>query len=200
MLRVLGIVVFATLIGCSSSTAAGDGEAAAPAAGAAPAPEVSPPGAPAGPPPNAGLPPSSGHSIPDSFDLRPGQGVTVSGTIAYDGGVEGKIYVDVLQKTTAGDGAALQVRILHIEQVEALGAWSFEVPRNLGEVSLMGFVDVDDNGPSGQDPQMVYDGVSVAEGAVSGIELQLLLPSMVESEVNALPPGATLLPGVPVRD
>ncbi len=71
----------------------------------------------------------------------------VSGTFAYAGTATGDIRIDFLQKE--GDAPP---RLLHTLELDAPGPWSVDAPKGAGSITVVGFVDVDKDGPSSGDP------------------------------------------------
>ncbi len=81
------------------------------------------------------------------FDLNPGTGVKLSGTLSYAGEQVGPLLLQVviLQPNQPPE--------LKHSQVQAeFGEFEVEVPRHLGKTTLVSFVDVENDGPSETDP------------------------------------------------
>jgi len=176
----------------------------APAAGAA-GPGAAGPGAPA--PDGAGIPeapPAVGDNTLTSADPPPeapgaqpgapvidgdgllpqlaasGPTVEVSGVVGYNGSQSGNIRVDFVQRD-AGSGRNRVVHALHLDE---LGAWSVQLPVNSGEFKLVGFIDVDGNGPGPGEPAIQIEGFTVGTEALAGLSLQL-----VDGGLKAPPAG-----------
>lgn len=161
-------LMFLMLAGCPDPTTASDLGNPGPGGGA-PGPGGSgTEGTPQGPPPE-----------PGNFNLEDGAGVTVSGTLQYTGDAKGGVRIDVLRKE---EDAPPQ--LLHVEKLDAPGAFSFQAPSNTGEVSLVAFVDVDEDGPSPSDPAGRAD-IEIAEETVG----ELLIDLSDEPELGDLTPG-----------
>jgi hypothetical protein len=165
-------LMFLMLAGCPDPTTAADLGNPGPG-GAAPGGNGTE-GAPQGPPPE-----------PGNFDLDDGAGVTVSGTLRYTGEAKGMVRIDVLKKE---EDAPPQ--LLHVEKLDAAGAFSFQAPSNTGEVSLVAFVDVDEDGPSPTDPAGRAD-IEIAEATVADLQIDL----SDEPELGDLTPGDAPAPG-----
>ena len=110
-------------------------------------------GQPLGPPP-----------APGSFEVEAGTGVTISGTLAYDGEKEGVFRIDFLQQE--GDAPPT---LAHMLELEGPGTFSVEAPKNTGSLFVVGFVDMKGDGPSPEDPAgmitepIVVDGEDVTD-------------------------------------
>ena len=161
-------LMFFMLAGCPDPTTAADLGNPGPGGGAPGPGGAGTEGAPQGPPPE-----------PGNFSLDDGAGVTVSGTLKYTGEAKGGVRIDVLRKE---DDAPPQ--LLHVEKLDAPGAFSFQAPSNTGEVSLVAFVDVDDDGPSPSDPAGRAD-IEIAEETVG----ELVIDLSDEPELGDLTPG-----------
>jgi len=123
-------------------------------------------------PANAGgrIPPGM-RIEPPGFGLEDGEGVKISGTIAFEGDLDGQLRVEILQ--SGGEGAGPQ--LLHALTLEELGPWSVVAPKGLGEVNLVAYLDRDQNGPSPDEPMaLLEDTVDVGEVDIPGIELLLV--------------------------
>jgi len=148
-------MLFFILSGCPDPTTAADlgnpGPGGGPAGGSAPSE-----GGPQGPPPE-----------PGSFSLDDDAGIRVSGILAYSGSEKGSLRIDVLKKEDD-----LPPQLLHIENPDALGAFSFQAPPNTGAVTLVAFIDVSSDGPSADDPAGLLS-IEIGESPVADIEIQL---------------------------
>ena len=109
-----------------------------------------------------------------------GPTVDVSGLVGYNGTQSGNIRVDFVQRD-AGSG---RNRVVHALNLDELGAWSTQLPVNSGEFSLVGFIDVDGNGPGPTEPAIRIDGFTVGTDALAGLSLQL-----VDGGLKAPPEG-----------
>lgn len=118
------------------------------------APKDAPPGGPGGPGgPGAGGSGggSSGpvHPGQTSFKVEPGQGVKLSGTIAYAGTKTGTLRLDILRNPgTPGTFPEL----LYSATLDKAGPWEVEAPKNTGAVGIVAYLDADGNGPSQGEP------------------------------------------------
>ena len=134
----LSQLFFLMLAGCPDPTTAADLGNPGPGGGA--------PGAPGGPAPDGGAP-QGPPPEPGSFDLPDGAGVTIKGTLSYSGDKTGQLRIDILKKE---EDAPPQ--LLHVEKLDAVGTFQLQVPPNTGPVSLVAFIDAEDDGPSVDDP------------------------------------------------
>ena len=135
-----------------------------------------------------GDPPSTtGEGKPD-FDVAAGEGVTVSGSIKYKGDITGKIRVDVL--------AVKEKQMFELVMPIGLtdyGDWSFEAPKNFGELRIIGFVDQTGDGPSQDDAAMVWpDPIGIGGQNIDGIDLVLKenpdLTELAPASLSEVPP------------
>jgi hypothetical protein len=168
MRRVLPLLFGALLIGCFDL-----------------APAESDPG-----PENAGTetaaetdaPPTEASEAPRNFEVQPGEGVTVAGTIRYEGSKSGKIRIDVL-----GQKDKQMFELLKPLGLEDWGDWSFDAPKGFGEVKIVGFLDQTGDGPSDDDAAMIYDQtVDIGDVDITGLELVLV----DGADLASLTPGA----------
>ena len=161
-------LMFLMLAGCPDPTTAADLGNPGPGGGAPGPGGQGTEGAPQGPPPE-----------PGSFNMEEGAGVTVSGTLRYTGEAKGMVRIDVLRKE---EDAPPQ--LLHVEKLDGPGEFSFQAPSNTGEVSLVAFVDVDEDGPSPTDPAGRAD-IEIAEETLADLRIDL----SDEPELGDLTPG-----------
>jgi hypothetical protein len=63
---------------------------------------------------------------------------------------------------------------------------------SLNSVELDAFVDLTGDGPTGDDPRGIARGIQVSSGAVSGLEIRLVLPEEKASKVAEDPGGTDL--------
>ena len=129
-------------------------------------------GAPAAPPPQGGE--GGGNTAPPAFELptiAPGTGVMLSGTTTYAGTKKGKVRIDVLSMKAG----ATMPGLVATKTVDAVGAWEVEIPKNAGDVHVVAFLDLADNGPDATDPAgRTKDPVKMAEAAVGGVSVEIL--------------------------
>ena len=115
-------------------------------------------GKPLGPPP-----------APGSFDVAPGTGVTISGTLVYAGSQTGVFRIDFLQR----EGEAPPI-LAHMVELEGPGPFTVEAPPGTGSLYVVGFVDVKGDGPSASDPAgMLAEQIVVGTDAVADLVLTL---------------------------
>jgi hypothetical protein len=144
-------------------------------------------GGPGGPPP--GGPGAGGpEGRPDNahFDVAEGEGVTLSGTMSYDGEQAGSIRLDFLVIDAGGTAP----KLMHAESLNEMGAWSLDVPKDFGELIVVGFIDADADGPSPTDPAATVT-LDVAGENMPDIELKLV----DDPDLGTLTPGVHGGPG-----
>ena len=158
------------LQGCPDPTTAADlgnpgPGGAAPGAADGPAPGAD--GAGFGPPP-----------APEQFSVEEG-GVAISGTLQYTGDKKGQVRLDFLR--TEGDAPP---HLLHVEKLADLGAFEMRVPANTGPVTVVAFVDVEDDGPNSTDPAGMVQ-LAIEEAAITDVAITL----SDAPDLGALTPG-----------
>lgn len=110
---------------------------------------------------------------PPGFGLEEGEGVKLSGEVNYEGGLSGQLRVEILQVASVDSPPVL----LHAVNLDKLGPWSVVAPAGLGQVDVMAYVDLDQNGPDGDEPQGVVEGgVTVGDVDIPNLALNLLVP------------------------
>jgi len=149
-------------------------------------------GGPGGPAPN-GSGAGTGEGRPDHahFEVKEGEGVTLSGSIAYDGDSEGAVRLDFLVQD---EGTA--PRLVHAESLSSTGPWSIEVPQDYGELHIVGFLDPDADGPSPTDPAASIT-ITVGSEPLTDLELTLIDDPDLGSLTPGTPPAAG---GEPPKD
>ena len=138
---------------------------------------------PGGPPPGgpgAGGGPE-GRPNDAHFDVVEGEGVTLSGTIEYGGEATGAVRLDFLVVDAGGTAP----KLMHAESLNEVGAWTLEVPKDFGELIIVGFIDADSDGPSPTAPAATVT-IEVATENVSDITLALV----DDPDLGSLTPGA----------
>lgn len=126
-------------------------------------------------PPTAPPPGEGSMQGQPTFQVTPGEGVQLSGTITYAGTVTRPIRLDIFQSNPSAENPNA-TRILHAAKLDQAGAWSIEAPKGTGTVDITVFIDVDNNGPSESEPQASLKGVSIADVALTGLDLTLVDP------------------------
>lgn len=112
-------------------------------------------------------PPAIGSA---KFDVKPGEGVKLSGTISYSGSKTGPIHIDFLSPGENGSFPGLLASMT----IEKAGPWETEAPKGLGKVGVVGYVDVAGDGPNDGDPAARITGlVEVGSDAITGLDLAL---------------------------
>jgi len=108
------------------------------------------------------------RSQPPGFEVAEGEGVLLSGSVSYQGQVQGKLRVDFLREGGSNEIPAA----LHTLSLDAPGPWSVEVPEGFGPIGIVAFIDTDQDGPSRNEPKVVLSGtLQVESEPISGIEL-----------------------------
>ncbi len=108
---------------------------------------------------------------PPGFGLEEGEGVKISGTISYEGEIDGQLRVEILQPGEEGDSPQL----LHAATLDALGPWFVIAPADLGDIAVVAYLDRDQNGPSTDEPAALLEsGVTVGQVDISGLDLVLV--------------------------
>jgi len=120
---------------------------------------------PAGPGGEAGQPPppmgagdggqgaAGAPTAATGFGVAPGEGVLLTGSLAYDGTRTGTIRIDFL---TADPDAAMPGAV-HTLVLDAPGPWSVEAPRDFGRLQICAFLDENGDGPSPGEPKVMLD-------------------------------------------
>ena len=122
----------------------------------------------------------------DLFANYEGERVTVSGVLNYDG--SGVIDMDLFQEDTSAPGG----RLLLGKLKKTAGPFEIQVPSTINSLELDAFVDLTGDGPSGDDPRGIARGIQVSSGAVSGVEIRLVLPEEKAPKVAEDPGGTDL--------
>lgn len=112
------------------------------------------------PPPVEGGDPSAAGGVAQmpTLTVDPGTGVKLSGEFTYAGTAQGSYRVDFFQ--VGNDGRPM---ILHALKLEKPGPWEMEVPKGLGKVNLLAFVDAEGNGPQMAEPSALLRDVEVGQ-------------------------------------
>ncbi len=202
MLKSLGYALFVSLgslclIGCPDSTPqtpqGSPGPGTPPDTSAAPldggVAETDP-----GPPPEVKLDEDGAPIIDGSMVPAAGEGVVVSGKASYTGDAKGAIRVDIIQARAAG---GTELHPFNTVLADADGKWSFEVPKDVGAVTVVAYIDLNKDGPNPGEPSGVNENVTVGTDGASGIEIQLSEdnagmhdPDHPGGEPGAAPPSA----------
>ena len=144
-----------------------------------PGPGGAAPGSGDGPPPHdagAGMGPPP---APEQFDVGDQGGVSISGQLQYTGDQKGQVRLDFLR--TDGDTPP---HLLHVEKLDQIGPFDMRVPANTGPITIVAFVDVDDDGPNSTDPAGMAQ-VAIEEAAITNLSIEL----SDSPDLGALTPG-----------
>jgi hypothetical protein len=115
-------------------------------------------------------------------------GVTISGSLSYEGSVKGQVRLDFLR--TEGDGPP---HLLHVEKLDDLGTFSMQVPSNTGPVTVVAFIDVDNDGPNSSDPAGLVQ-LAIEESTIANVSITLA----DSPDLGDLTPGDDPPPGTEV--
>lgn len=102
-----------------------------------------------------------------SLTVEPGTGVKISGAYTYDGATKGAYRLDIFRM--GSDGRPM---ILHAATLEKTGPWELEVPKDLGTVNIMAFVDSNGNGPELAEPSATLTDIAVGTEPVANLDLK----------------------------
>lgn len=109
--------------------------------------------APAAPPDGGGAPPAgAGRPAAPGFQVEPGQGVKITGTVTYPGTATGTYRIDFLR---AAEGAGFP-ELLHSLSMDKPGTWEVEAPKSAGKVHVVSYLDAAEDGPSAGEPAVLY--------------------------------------------
>lgn len=133
-----------------------------------------------------------------SFDFTNGE-VILSGTVSYEGEKSGRIRMDLL--TQEGIAAPM---LVSAEEAPELGPFQVKVPKDFGQLHILGFIDQASDGPSPDDPAGKVT-IEVGEVDIEGLELVLsedpdlgvLRPGPPPDGQEGGPPGGEPQEGVP---
>ena len=117
---------------------------------------------------------------PGQFDVGDEGGITIGGTLTYEGSKEGQVRLDFLR--TDGDGPP---HLLHVEKLDAVGAFSVRAPANTGPVTIVAFVDEEDDGPDSSDPAGLVQ-LAIEEAAIADLNIAI----SDTPDLGALTPGS----------
>ncbi len=126
-----------------------------------------------GPPEGAGQPGAAGAAPqkPEGFQVEEGEGIKITGTLAYAGSEEGSFRIDFLK---ISEDSPMPVAV-HSLEVEELGAWEVQAPTKAGEFTLCAFLDLNEDGPSPGEPKVILEkALNVDEADITGIDLTIL--------------------------
>lgn len=140
-----------------------------------------------------GAPPEMGSAAhPDDarWKVKAGEGVSIQGNVSYTGAApEGAVRIDVL--TQAGEAPP---HLVSAETLEGMGAFSFQAPKDFGEVHLVAFIDRTGDGPSPDDAAATTK-VNIATLDIAGLELVLTDEPDLGGLTPGSPPGENGQPG-----
>lgn len=112
--------------------------------------------------------PGAGPATMPSLTVEPGTGVKLSGEFKYSGTAQGKNRVDFFQ--VGGDGRPM---ILHAMTLDKAGPWEIELPKALGKINVLAFIDAEGNGPQLAEPSVLLKDVDVEQAPLPGLTLTL---------------------------
>ena len=104
------------------------------------------------------------EATPAALEITPpgGDSTVVSGTVAWDGAILSRVLLDLVEPE----------RLVAVYGFECRGAGEFsvEVPRSIGDVVAIAFVDNSQDGPSADDPQgRTAEAIDLDGGDVDGV-------------------------------
>jgi len=102
-------------------------------------------------------------------NYNPEELVTISGTVSYSGESSGEIHIEALQNNPESPNPTLLQRA----ELEKMGDFSLQVPKNTLSISLMIYVDLTGNQISEDDPRGYYE-FQTKEEDITGIEVTIL--------------------------
>ncbi len=105
----------------------------------------------------------------ERYGLEEGAGVMLGGDILYAGESTGLVLVDVITTNSLGGADQSAYSVV----CGGVGAFEAEVPKDLGEVRLVVFLDSDGNGPSEGDPGGLSDELDVDDAAITGVTIHV---------------------------
>ncbi|MCB9764582.1 MAG: hypothetical protein H6741_33930 [Alphaproteobacteria bacterium] len=137
--------------------------------------EAGPPPGEGGQPPGEGGPAADGPKEPGGpggpppvFEIE-GESVKVSGQVVAPDFSGGTIVVEVLRNE---EGIGQPIR-LHVVQMTAPGPFSFDAPKDLGEVNMIAYVGDAEKGPQQDSAQGYADPINVTTEAIDGVTITL---------------------------
>ncbi|MCB9742391.1 MAG: hypothetical protein H6741_06255 [Alphaproteobacteria bacterium] len=113
------------------------------------------PGGPEGPPPE--------------FEIE-GEAVKISGNIIFPDYNGGTIVIEVLRNE---EGINQPIR-LHVLTLNAPGPYSFDAPKDVGEVNLIAYIGDAEQGPNPEVPLGNIDPINVTTEAISGVDITIV--------------------------
>ncbi len=125
---------------------------------------------------------SAGRPAAAAFHVEPGKGVQLSGTVSYAGSASGTLRIDFL-KNPAGSTFP---ELVHTLTLAAPGAWSVEAPADIGEISIVAFLDANDDGPGPGEPAGMIERTTVGATPMASLDITL----SDTPELGSLKPGA----------
>ncbi len=138
--------------------------------------------APHTPPPEGAPPPGAGTPSED-IKVTPGTGVVISGTFTYEGTATGMYRVDISSPQTSGPPLPVTKTTL-----PAQGPWQLEVPKNLGPIVIVAFIE-EGHGPGGTTPTTTVYGLTVGETPLTDVALVPVAGGSVVGTPPEAPPG-----------
>jgi hypothetical protein len=125
----------------------------------------------------------------ERYELEAGEGVTIEGDLLYAGEASGLVLVDTVGTNNLGSAEQAAYSVV----CGGVGSFEAELPKDLGKVRLVVFIDTDGNGPSEGDPAGLSDEFTVGDDAVDGITVHLTddpdLGSFAPGNQVAAPPA-----------
>ena len=134
-------------------------------------------------PPADGAPPPGAGTPSEDIKVTPGTGVVISGTFTYEGTATGMYRVDISSPQTSGPPLPVTKTTL-----PAQGPWQLEVPKNLGPIVIVAFIE-EGHGPGGTTPTTTVYGLTVGETPLTDVALVPVAGGSVVGTPPEAPPG-----------
>ncbi|MCB9746732.1 MAG: hypothetical protein H6740_29430, partial [Alphaproteobacteria bacterium] len=114
---------------------------------------------------------------PPEFEIE-GEAVKVSGSVVFPEYNGGRVVVEVLRNE---EGIAQPIR-LHVLTMDAPGPYSFNAPKDVGEVNVIAYIGDPEQGPTPESPQGNRDPINVTTEAVSGVDVTIMVDPSTKSK------------------
>ena len=127
--------------------------------------------------------PGEGGGSSKPFATYKGETINLKGVVSSS---QGEVSVDIdfrVPDPSSPGGIKGHGKLL----LDKPGEFSLPVPKNLGELEIQGFQDMEDDGPSGQDP-FAQSTITVKDQDIDGVELKLVAGARGGPEHKTVPP------------
>jgi hypothetical protein len=156
--------------------------------------------------PSGELPPAPPTNM--AFTIEEGQSVKLSGLVSHSGTETGNLVIQVLRVSTGNPP-----QLLHSESIDKAGPFTIQAPSDLGQISLMAFMDLDGNGQPSEDDIGARSDLNIQSIDLSDLNLVLgdiellgdlvpgrLLPAEGPEATDASVPSAQAAPAAPAEE